>query len=318
MSNLVKITVVIPAYNVEKYIGKTIESVLNQTFDSYEVIVVDDGSKDKTGIICDEYAADNSRLKVVHQDNGGVMSARLKGVEYANGEWISFLDGDDRLPQDSLEELYACISDKIDVVWGDSIFIDEDGNNIKVPSSVCSEGEICISLYKKLISGKPIALHGLLFRKTLFNEPIIIDRRVVNNEDQIYNLFLSGRIRRVYKLNKVIHHYLIRQDGVSSRKFSVDYWYFVFQYVKDNYLKYGLEQKFYELYILTRISSLVRAEGCYDFDYTHSVFKNLKQLSFSLRRSRYENWALLIMKYPTSLVIKLSRFHPSKYLHKWR
>jgi len=87
--NDIMVSIVIPVYNVENYITKTIESVQKQDFDGYEIILVDNGSKDKSGIICDQYAQKDNRIHVIHQANGGVMSARYAGVEAAKGKYIA-------------------------------------------------------------------------------------------------------------------------------------------------------------------------------------------------------------------------------------
>lgn len=90
-----KISVIVPVYKVEQYIGRCIESILAQTFRDFELIIVDDGSPDNSGAICDEYADKDNRIKVIHKKNGGVSSARNAGIEVATGEWLCFVDGDD-------------------------------------------------------------------------------------------------------------------------------------------------------------------------------------------------------------------------------
>lgn len=97
------ISVIIPVYNAEKYLRRCIDSVLSQTFTDFELLLIDDGSKDKSGAICDEYAAKDSRVRVFHKENGGVSSARNLGIDNAKGEWISFVDADDEIS--NLEEL---------------------------------------------------------------------------------------------------------------------------------------------------------------------------------------------------------------------
>ena len=100
-----KVSVIVPVYNVEKYIGMCIESILKQSFPDFEIILVDDGSRDNSGIICDKYATEDSRVRVLHQPNGGVTSARCNGVKNAKGEWITFVDADDTLPVDALKTI---------------------------------------------------------------------------------------------------------------------------------------------------------------------------------------------------------------------
>lgn len=99
------ISVVIPAYNIENYIAATLDSVLAQTYRNLQIIVVDDGSKDGTGAVLDEYAKQDSRLKVIHKENGGVTSARLRGIAEAKGKYIGFVDGDDYIEPKMYERL---------------------------------------------------------------------------------------------------------------------------------------------------------------------------------------------------------------------
>ena len=90
-----KISIIIPAYNIEKYLSATLDSVLVQTYKNIEVIVVDDGSQDRTAAVIDDYAKRDSRIIAIHKENGGVTSARLRGLAESTGEWIGFVDGDD-------------------------------------------------------------------------------------------------------------------------------------------------------------------------------------------------------------------------------
>ena len=113
------ISIIVPVYNVEKYLRRCIDSILNQSFKDYEVILVDDGSKDISGKICDEYASMYKNLKVIHKENGGLGYARNTGLEYASGEYILFVDSDDYLEASMIENLYTClISNKADTCIG--------------------------------------------------------------------------------------------------------------------------------------------------------------------------------------------------------
>ena len=101
-----KFSVIVPIYKVEKYVRKCIESILNQTFSDFELILVDDGSPDNCPAICDEYAMADKRIKVIHKKNGGLVSARNSGVIRATGEYICYVDGDDWIKKDLLETVY--------------------------------------------------------------------------------------------------------------------------------------------------------------------------------------------------------------------
>ena len=100
-----KVSIIVPVYNVEKYLQRCIESILTQTETDFELLLIDDGSKDKSGLICDEYAQKDKRVNVIHKENGGVSSARNLGIEKANGEWMCFIDADDYVRQDFLSDI---------------------------------------------------------------------------------------------------------------------------------------------------------------------------------------------------------------------
>lgn len=99
------ISIIIPVYNVEKYIKESVDSVINQTASDFEIVLVDDGSTDNSGKICDEYGARDSRIKVVHKENGGLSSARNSGVEVATGDYVLFLDSDDYISSNYIQRM---------------------------------------------------------------------------------------------------------------------------------------------------------------------------------------------------------------------
>ncbi len=104
------ISIIVPVYNVEKYIRECLDSILAQSISSFELILVDDGSKDSSGEICEEYASRDKRVKVIHKENGGLSSARNAGMEIAKGEYVCFVDSDDGIKTDYLEKLYGAIA----------------------------------------------------------------------------------------------------------------------------------------------------------------------------------------------------------------
>ena len=107
--NYYLISVIVPIYKVEKYLHKCIDSILAQTYTNLEIILVDDGSPDNCGKICDEYAAKDSRIKVIHQPNGGLSAARNAGLDIATGDYIGFVDSDDYIAPDMYEKLYNAL-----------------------------------------------------------------------------------------------------------------------------------------------------------------------------------------------------------------
>lgn len=99
------ISVIVPVYNIEHYISECLESILNQTYTDLQIIIIDDGSTDGSGKICDEYAKKDKRIQVIHTDNYGPGHARKEGLQYARGEYVGFVDGDDRIQPQMYEEL---------------------------------------------------------------------------------------------------------------------------------------------------------------------------------------------------------------------
>lgn len=125
-----KISIIVPIYNVADCLSRGIDSILSQSFQDFELILVDDGSPDDCGRICDEYAMKDDRVKVIHKENGGVSSARNAGLDRAQGEWAYFFDPDDELMEDALLTLVNGISDDVDVVMGGFDEIDTNGKTI--------------------------------------------------------------------------------------------------------------------------------------------------------------------------------------------
>ncbi len=134
MQNIPKISFIIPVYNVEHYLNQCIDSILNQNFNNFEIILVNDGSTDSSGDICNKYADNDSRIKVIHQKNGGSGNARNTGIRVAAGEYIIFMDGDDFLVENILKLIAETIDDNnhADVLLGRILYYFED-DNIKVP-----------------------------------------------------------------------------------------------------------------------------------------------------------------------------------------
>ena len=106
-----KVSLIVPVYNVEKYLSACLDSILTQTFSEFELILVVDGATDRSGDICNEYAQKDDRIVVCHKENGGVSTARNKGLELAKADYVSFIDSDDTLRNNYVERLYNAITD---------------------------------------------------------------------------------------------------------------------------------------------------------------------------------------------------------------
>ena len=164
------VSVIIPAYNIEDYIGRCLDSVLSQTYKNLEIIVIDDGSSDRTGEILDDYEKKNHRMKVIHKENGGVSSARNIGIDRANGDYIGFVDGDDRVNPKLFETLVKLIN-------GENADIAHCGYQMVFPDRVdyyYNTGKRVIQTkeqgLKDLLAGEMIepALYNKLYKRELF------------------------------------------------------------------------------------------------------------------------------------------------------
>lgn len=122
-----EISIIIPVYNQEKYLGQCLDSILAQTFFNFEVILIDDGSTDDTASICEEYVQRDSRFRLIRKTNGGVSSARNVGIEHALGKYVTFVDSDDRVPNNSLENHINQFADNVDMTLGSFMACSENG-----------------------------------------------------------------------------------------------------------------------------------------------------------------------------------------------
>ena len=205
------IGVIVPVYKVEKYIAECIESILAQTYTNFRLILVDDGTPDNAGKICDEYAKKDPRITVIHQENAGVTRARACGVEEAEDcEFITFVDGDDTIFPKTLSEFMHKVGKKTNIVYGlHKDFVD---NIDYFTAEEYTRG--LIEMRKNFIQ----APWGKLFRKTLFSTSTFsIPREVVIGEDTIMNVRLAiNNKANVALVKEQIYNYRINERGISA------------------------------------------------------------------------------------------------------
>lgn len=157
------ISVIVPVYNVEKYIHKCIDSILSQSMSEFELLLIDDGSSDKSGLICDEYAAKDKRIKVFHKANGGVGSARQFGIEHASGEYTIHADPDDWMEPDALERMYGlAVSENADLIISD--YYEDNQNESRLIKQKPTDAGSQTETIRDLLLGK---LHGSCWNKLL-------------------------------------------------------------------------------------------------------------------------------------------------------
>lgn len=212
------ISVIVPAYNIEKEIGRALDSILAQSFSDLEIIVVDDGSQDGTGMIVDRYAEKYpGRIVALHIPNGGVTNARLTGVAHANGEWISFMDSDDEIEPDMYEHLLKNAHKyHADISHCGYQMIFPDGRVHYFHNTGKLEEQSRDTALRELLSGERIepGLWNKLFRKTLFTG-WEIDRSIRINEDLLMNFYLFSNASKIVYEDWCPYHYIVRSASAS-------------------------------------------------------------------------------------------------------
>lgn len=211
------VSVIIPAYNIEQYIGRCLDSVLSQTYENLEIIVVDDGSSDATGRILDDYEKKDTRIKVIHKENGGVSSARNKGLDKASGDYIGFVDGDDSIDPKMYETLVNLLEDAdadiahcgYQMVFPDRV--DYYYNTGKKKIQTTEEG------LKDLLSGEMIepALYNKLYKRKLF-EKDRLDESLKINEDLDINYRVFKKSQKSIYYDKTLYSYMIRRNSATG------------------------------------------------------------------------------------------------------
>lgn len=220
------VSIIIPIYKVpQKYLRQCIESCINQTLKEIEIILVDDGSPDECGIICDEYAAKDSRIKVIHKENGGLAAARNTGQDLANGRTIMFLDGDDYLESNCCELTYKKLKEHdVELVMFDQ-YVNYPNSQLKQHSFYDGYGERlfvgeeCRKLQARVLdfNGK-IAMAFMKLMKADYlrkNNIRHINELKQGAEGFVFNIQLYEHLERAYYLNKPLLHYIYNSQSIS-------------------------------------------------------------------------------------------------------
>ncbi len=213
------ISIVIPVYKVEEYLDKCVESVINQTYENLEIILVDDGSPDKCPRMCDKWFGKDKRIRIIHKKNGGLSDARNAGIEKAKGEYISFIDSDDYIEPNYVEFLYDnLINENADISMGKHYVIyDKKTLNTGSGKKYIVDPHEC---FEKLLYGEDFDVSATvkLYKINLFDDIRYPRGRVYEDAATTYKLIDKAR---VIVLNSVpIYNYFIRENSISNNSFS--------------------------------------------------------------------------------------------------
>ena len=220
-NNTELVSVIVPIYKVEAYIRNCVESILNQTYKNLEIILVDDGSPDKCGEICDEYAAKDSRVKVIHKKNAGVSEARNSGLDVARGDYIAFVDGDDRVEEQFIEYLHILLREhNADVSICSFKFLKDESKIINHPTD---DGKVIVMDNEQLLFQ---ALKAKLFSNSpclnLFKGNVFVNLRFPAGkiyEDIPTILKAYAKCDKAVFGNRCLYTYIYREGSITKRDF---------------------------------------------------------------------------------------------------
>lgn len=217
------ISVIVPVYNVEQYLPKCVDSILGQTYTNLEIILVDDGSPDNCGRICDEYAAKDNRIKVIHKKNGGLSDARNVAIDVAQGEYITFIDSDDTIAKDYVKTLYQLV-DKYHCKIGIACL--QTYNEGTIPTT--NQPKYIEKELGNLEAIKEMFYQELfdttapckIFHRSLFNTNIRFPVSLLY-EDLATSFRLFLKTDRIAFCNHIIYNYLLRKNSIEGQPFNV-------------------------------------------------------------------------------------------------
>ena len=268
---MIRLSIIVPIYNMEKYLHRCVDSIINQTYENLEIILVDDGSKDLSPAICDEYASKDSRIKVIHKKNGGQGDARNFGIEQATGDYLGFIDSDDYVRPHMFESLLSlCVENNAQIAICEMY---KDENELKSDFApqikVLNKEEFYPLLLEDLISSHPC---NKLFRADLFKGIRFPLRNSV--DDMMIMPAIFDKCHEIVCTNEPLYFYYIgRADSVSNNRKTI------------HINSYERSVAFMERYVLAKERGLLEA----DVILKKTVSFSVGTLGLLLERKN-ENW----------------------------
>ncbi len=213
-----KISIIVPVYKVEKYIHECVDSILGQTLKEFELILINDGSPDNCGEICDEYARKDTRIKVIHKINEGPSATRNLGILISKGEYIGFVDADDIIQNNMYEKMYQiALKNNSDIISCGYIEFDKSGECIReslnpLAGNVCIEGKEIKANLELLLSDNKIlgyaSMCNKLYKKSfLIDKKILINEKIMIAEDLCFNLIALSVAKNISAVNEGLYKY---------------------------------------------------------------------------------------------------------------
>ena len=220
------ISIIIPVYKVEKYLTRCVDSILQQTFQDFEIILVNDASPDNSRKIAEKYAENDKRIRIIDNDeNSGAAWSRMVGYSNARGTYLTFCDPDDFLPNDALQSLYtAMIEDSsADICIGNYQRVFPNGNTSSVFKNQLNYGQDKWSVAKStLLSETPHYLWNKIYKAELFKYPIITHKNFSKSSDEFLFFQVLQNCKRVINIDKLVYYYFDNNQSASYNKSNVD------------------------------------------------------------------------------------------------
>lgn len=213
-----KISIIIPVYNAENYIRPCLDSIIGQTYQNLQIILIDDGSKDNSFAICQEYAARDARITAIYQENHGVSNARNRGLSLADGDYYGFVDGDDYISQDMYEKMmekaleYSC--DCVCCEYFITYPSREETHSLAKERYGLLDHQQTMKL---LFNGIPFTWARLFSKKLV--EGLLFDETIARGEDSLFNMFALHRAENSYFMEQPLYHYVQSDESACRGKF---------------------------------------------------------------------------------------------------
>lgn len=311
--NTPKLSIIVPVYNVENYLGECIESILRQTFRNYELILVDDGSTDRSGEICDEYAAKDDRIAVVHKENGGLSDARNAGIKVCKGEYVTFVDSDDFIDRDTYELNMDIVltNSSIDILQYP--YVRYDGKNdytaeCKLTKDIKGHEDI----FKNLWSGSPISysVWNKIYKRAIVEETSFAKGRYFEDCMFVYDIYKN--VQNYYLSDIGLYYYRIRNNAITSGwTFNKNYdQYIAHLNIYKEMFNYPSLAKFKGIAFERLFRRLIQAQKCDkkknlndDYKLLDSISPSIKEIALSPKHRRM--WLILAIILGTKRLTKL-------------
>lgn len=220
-----KVSIIVPIYNAEKYLKRCLNTIINQTYKNIEIILINDGSKDNSLNILKEYQNNDSRIIIIDKNNTGVSDSRNYGINKASGEYVAFVDSDDWLELDMIEQMIKVINEKkVDIVRCNYFRNYEDGTqkigekyNYNIKGKILDQKEIKEKVLTRILSGEiPGYMWTLLIKKNILNKLKPLNMKLAMMEDTIFYIDLLLNIENMYIYDKALYHYFYNQNSASQ------------------------------------------------------------------------------------------------------